>query len=177
MRESERAISETNRVLRELGEEQRAVNARLADLQEQSRRTGSDIEAQRARLARLLYQQHIGAQPDALKLLLNREDANLIAREFHYLTYLARARAALIGSLRANLGHITDLTQETNQQRAELLTINSEQQALRKRLETEKNARKAVLLKVSRQVETQRREISTLRRDENRLAKLVDQLS
>ena len=177
LRESERAISETNRVLRELGEEQRAVNARLADLQEQSRRTGSDIEAQRARLARLLYQQHIGAQPDALKLLLNREDANLIAREFHYLTYLARARAALIGSLRANLGHITDLTQETNQQRAELLTIDTEQQALRKRLETEKNARKAVLLKVSRQVETQRREISTLRRDENRLAKLVDQLS
>ena len=177
LRESERAISETNRVLRELGEEQGAVNTRLAGLQDQGRRMGSDIDAQRSRLARLLYQQHIGAQPDALKLLLNREDVNLVAREFHYLTYLARARAELIGSLRANLGRITNLTQETNQQRAELLAINNEQQALRQRLETEKTARKAVLLKVSREVESQRREISTLKRDENRLAKLVDQLS
>ena len=177
LRESERAISETNRVLRDLGEEQRTVNARLAGLQDQSRRMGSDIDMQRTRLARLLYQQHIGAQPDVLKLLLNREDVNLVAREFHYLTYLARARAELIGSLRANLGRITNLTQETNQQRAELLAINNEQQALRQRLESEKNARKEVLLKVSRQVESQRREISTLKRDENRLAKLVDQLS
>ena len=32
LRESERAISESNRLLRELAEDQRAVNARLADL-------------------------------------------------------------------------------------------------------------------------------------------------
>ena len=177
LRESERAISETNRVLRGLEEEQRAVNARSVELQEQSRRMAGDIEAQRTRLARQLYQQYTGAQPNGLKLLLNREDPNLIAREFHYLTYLARARAALIGGLRANLGRITGLAQETNQQRAELVTINAAQQAQRKRLESEKNARKAVLLKVSRQIEKQRREISTLKRDENRLAKLVDQLS
>ena len=138
LRESERAISETNRVLRGLEEEQRAVNARSAELQEQSRRMTGDIEAQRARLARQLYQQYIGAQPNGLKLLFNREDPNLIAREFHYLTYLARARSALIGGLRANLGRVTDLAQETNQQRAELATINAAQQAQRKRLESEK---------------------------------------
>ena len=177
LRESERAISETNRVLRGLGEEQRAVNARLAELQEQSRRMGGDIEAQRTRLAHLVYQQYIGAQPDALKLLLNREDPNQIARDYQYLTYLARARAALLGDLRVNLGRIAELTQETNQQRAELSAIDTEQQAQRKQLESEKNARKAVLMQVSRQIDKQRREISTLKRDENRLAKLVDQLS
>ncbi len=177
LRESERAISETNRLLRGLGEEQRAVNAQLDVLQEQGRRMTGDMEAQRTRLARLLYQQYTGAQPNGLKLLLNREDPNLIAREFHYLTYLARARAALIGDLRANLGRVAGLTQETNQQRAELLTINAAQQAQRQRLESEKNARKTVLLKVSRQIEKQRREISTLKRDETRLARLVDQIS
>ena len=93
LRESERAISETNRTLRSLAEDQRTVNARLADLREQNRRTSGDLETQRKRLARLLYQQYTGAQPDALKLLLNREDPNRIARELHYLTYLARARA------------------------------------------------------------------------------------
>jgi septal ring factor EnvC (AmiA/AmiB activator) len=177
LRESERAISETNRLLRGLAENQRAVNSRLADLREQNRRTSGDLETQRTRLARLLYQQYTGSQPDALKLLLNREDPNRIARELHYLTHLARARAELIGSLRSNLGRITNLTQETQQQSAELAAINAAQQAQRKRLQTEKTARKAVLVKVSRQIEKQRREISTLKRDETRLTRLVDQLS
>jgi septal ring factor EnvC (AmiA/AmiB activator) len=177
LRESERAISETNRLLRDLAEDQRAVNQQLADLRDQNRKTSVDLDTQRTRLARLLYQQYTGSQPDALKLLLNREDPNRIAREVHYLSHLARARAELIGSLRTNLGRISNLTQETQQKSAELAAINAEQQAQRKRLEAEKTARKAVLLKVSRQIEKQRREISTLKRDETRLAKLVDQIS
>lgn len=177
LRESERAISETNRTLRDLGEEQRTVNARLAGLQAQSGSTSGEIKTQQTRLGRLLYQQYIGAQPDAIKLLLNREDPNQVARQFHYLTYLARARAELIRNLRSNLGRLTELSGETERQSAELAAIHGEQQALRKRLEGEKQARKDVLVKVSRQIEKQRREISTLRRDENRLARLVEQLT
>jgi len=177
LRESERAISESNRLLRELAEDQRGVNARLADLREQNQRTSGDLDAQRTRLARLLYQQYTGGQPDALKLLLNREDPNRIAREIHYLTYLARARAELIANLRANIGRISDLTQETQEESTALAAINAAQQAQRKRLESEKAARKAVLVKVSRQIEKHRREISTLKRDETRLAKLIEQLS
>jgi septal ring factor EnvC (AmiA/AmiB activator) len=177
LRESERAISESNRLLRGLAEDQRAVNARLADLRDQNQRASGDLEAQRNRLARLLYQQYTGGQPDALKLLLNREDPNRIARDIFYLTYLARARAELIANLRSNLGRISDLTQETQQESAELAAINAAQQAQRQRLEAEKAARKAVLVKVSRQIEKQRKEISTLKRDEARLAKLIEQLS
>ncbi len=176
LRESERAISETNRTLHELAAQQRAVNARLAELQGQSRPTAAEIDVQQARLARLLYLQYIGVQPDALRLLLNREDPNRIARELHYLTHLSRARAELIRGLRSNLVQLNELALTTRQQSAELATIDAEQQAQRKRLETEKHARKVVLVRVSRQIEKQRREISTLKRDESRLAKLVEQL-
>jgi septal ring factor EnvC (AmiA/AmiB activator) len=177
LRESEHAISETNRTLRELAGQQREVDARLAELQSQSRRSSADIEVQQARLARLLYQQYAGGQPDALKLLLNREDPNRIARELYYLTHLSRARADLISGLRSNLGRLTDLTRTTQEQSAELAAIHAEQQTLRERLETDKRARKDVLVKVSRQIEKQHREISTLKRDENRLARLLEQLS
>ncbi|MBI4190053.1 MAG: peptidoglycan DD-metalloendopeptidase family protein [Betaproteobacteria bacterium] len=177
LRESERAISETNRALRELAGQQRAVNAQLAELQGQSDRTAADIDAQQARLARLLYQQYVGAQPDALKLLLNREDPNRIARELHYLTHLSRARAELIRGLRINLGRLNELARATQQHSAELAAIHAEQQVQRRRLEAEKRARRQVLVKVSRQIEKQRREISTLKRDENRLSRLVEQLS
>jgi septal ring factor EnvC (AmiA/AmiB activator) len=176
LRESERAISGTNRTLHELAAQQRAVNARLAELQGQSRPTAAEIDVQQARLARLLYLQYIGVQPDALQLLLNREDPNRIARELHYLTHLSRARAELIRGLRSNLVRLNELARTTRQQSAELAVIDAEQQAQRKRLDTEKHARKVVLIRVSRQIEKQRREISTLKRDENRLAKLVEQL-
>jgi len=177
LRESERAISETNRVLRELAGQRRTLNAQLSELQGKGRRATAEIDAQQARLARLLYQQYIGAQPDALKLLLNRDDPNRIARELHYLTHLSRARADLIRNLRANLGRLNELEGATRQQSAELAAIDARQQAQRKRLEAEQRARKTVLVRVSRQIEQQRREISTLKRNENRLATLVQQLS
>ncbi len=177
LRESELAISDTNRALRDLGEQQRAVNARLSELKLQSSSTSKEIEAHQSRLARLLYQQYTGAQPDAIKLWLNRDDPNEVARQMHYLTYLSRARAQTIRKLRASLTRLSDLSGETERQGAELNAIHAEQRAQRKRLEDEKHARKEVLVKVSRQIEPQRREISTLKRDENRLARLVDQLT
>ncbi len=176
LRESERAISAADRALHELAGQQREINTRLAELRFQARRVSGDIESQQTRLARLLYQQYLGMQPDALKLVLNREDPNRIARDLHYLTYLARARADLIRGLRANLGRVTELARDTRSRSADLAAVRNEQQAQRKRLESEKRARRQVLVKVSRQIEGQRREISTLRRDENRLAKLVEQL-
>jgi len=177
LRESERAISETNRTLRELAGQQREIQTQLGEMRSQSRSLSADIATQQERFARLLYQQYTGTQPDTLKLLLNREDPNQIARELHYLTHLSRARAELIRGLRANLGRLTDLTHATQKQSAELAAIHAEQQAQRRHLEAKKRARKDVLVKVSRQIEKQRREISTLKRDEGRLARLVGQLS
>lgn len=177
LRESDLAISDTNRALRELGEQQRSINARLGDLKAQSANTSREIETQQSRLARVLYQQYTGAQPDAIKLWLNRDDPNEIARQLHYLTYLSRARAETIRNLRTSLGRLNELSGETQRQSSELTAIHSEQQAQRRRLESEKQARKDVLVKVSKQIDRQRREISTLRRDENRLARLIEQLT
>ena len=177
LRDSERAISESNRSLRDLAAKQRAIQARLIDLQQQETRAGHDIESQQRLLARQLYQQYIGNQPDAVKLLLNREDPNRIARDLHYLTYLARMRAEQIRSLRASIRQLDDLEAETKQQSEALAAVQTEQQAQREKIEHEKQTRRDVLQKVARQIESQRHEISKLKRDEQRLARLVEQIS
>jgi len=177
LRDSERAISESNRSLRDLAAKQRAIQARLIDLQQQETRAGNDIESQQRLLARQLYQQYIGNQPDAVKLLLNREDPNRIARDLHYLTYLARMRAEQIRSLRASIRQLDDLEAETKQQSEALAAVQTEQQAQREKIEHEKQTRRDVLQKVARQIESQRHEISKLKRDEQRLARLVEQIS
>jgi len=176
LRESEHAISEANRKLHDLGAQQRAVDTQLADLGQQTQRTSTDIAQRQAQLARLLYQQYVGIQPDAFKLLLSGENPNAVARELYYLSYLSRAHAEIIGDLRASLARLDRLSQTTRQRSDELAAIRAEQRTQRAQLEAEQRKRKQVLLRVSQQVEKQRREISTLKRNEERLSRLVEQL-
>lgn len=177
LKESELAISDANRTLRELGQQSREINQQLTELRTESRQREEALKEQQALLTHLLYQQYLGGQTEPLKLLLNREDPNQIARHLHYFGYISRARAELIAELRATLTRLSQLAQEAEQKAAEFITVAAEQHAQRRRLEREKRARSQVLTKISRDIQRQRREISTLRRDENRLARLVEQLS
>ncbi len=177
LRESERAISEANRSLRELGAHSREINRELAALGAESQRGKESLKAQQVLLARLLYQHYLGGQTEPLKLLLNREDPNEIARRLHYFGYISRARAQLIIDLRASLARLSELSEEARRKAAELAAVTTETHTQRGRLEREKRARNQVLTRISRDIQRQRREIGTLKRDENRLARLVESIA
>jgi septal ring factor EnvC (AmiA/AmiB activator) len=177
LRESESAISEANRSLRELGSEEREHQKRLAELNAESRSREQALKAQQAALADLIYRHYLGGQAEPLRLLLNREDPGAISRRLHYFGYISRARAELIAELRAGLARLRELAQEAEQKAAELSAVTAEQKAQRARLEREKRARNQVLAKISRDIDRQRREIGTLKRDETRLARLVASLA
>lgn len=176
LRESERAISDASRSLRELAQQSRETNLRLAELQAASSAQESRLKSQQTLLAQLLYQQYLGGRAEPLKLLFNREDPNQIARQMHYYSHVSRARSELIGSLRLDLARVQELARETAAKAAELTAIAAEQAAQRQRLEQEKRARGLVLTRISRDIQKQKREIGTLQRDENRLARLIEQL-
>ncbi|MBI2296917.1 MAG: peptidoglycan DD-metalloendopeptidase family protein [Betaproteobacteria bacterium] len=177
LKESERAISDANRSLRGLGEQSRGINRRLAELRGESQQREEALKSQQELLARQLYQNYLGGRAEPLKLLLNREDPDQIARHLHYFAYISRARVQLISELRASLSRLRELAHEAEQNAAELAAVTREQHAQRQRLEREKRARAQVLARISRDIQRQRREIGTLRRDETRLARLVEQLS
>lgn len=177
LRESERAISETNRSLRELGDQSREINRQLAELGAGKRRHEEALKTQQALLTRLLYQQYLGGESEPLKLLLNREDPNEIARRLHYFGYISRARARLINDVRGNLAQLQQLALETEKKAAELAAVTAESTALRERLVRDKRAHAQVLGRISRDIQRQRREIGTLKRDEGRLARLVESLA
>ena len=177
LRDSERAISDANRALAQLTEASREANARLAELKREVARTEVEMKAQQEALARLLYQQYAAGRPETLSILLNGGDPNAVARELHYLTYIGRARSELVSRLRATLANLRDLTREAEAQAAELAVITAEQAAQRRRLELEKRARAQVFMRASREISQRRREIGTLKRDESRLTRLVEQLA
>jgi septal ring factor EnvC (AmiA/AmiB activator) len=177
LRESERAVSETNRKLYQLAEQRRQVNAALTKLRSRARTVEADIAAEQATLSNLLYQQYVTGQSDAVKLVLNREDPNEIARQLHYLGYVSRARAELLASLRYNLANLEKLADETRDKSAELRALQNEEASQKRRLENEKAERQRVYSRVSSEIAQSRKQLSTLKRDEERLTRLIERLA
>ena len=177
LKDSERAVSQTSRKLYQISGQRREVNTALSRLQVRARAVEGDIAEEQVTLSRLLYQQYVGGQSDAIKLVLNGEDPNEIARQLHYLGYVSRARAELLASLRENLASLDKLTGETRRKSAELHALQSEETLQMRRLEKEKAERHQVYVKVSDDIEKSRKQLSTLKRDEERLSQLIERLA
>jgi septal ring factor EnvC (AmiA/AmiB activator) len=178
LRESERAISTSNRKLHELAQQQQAANRELAQLQQRAAATDRELQGQQALLGRLLYQQYLdGGEQEYLKLLLNNDDPNQVAREFHYYEYIARDRAATLKSLRSGLDRLQAVTGQARQKSDEIAALRADEQTQRQHLEQDKHARQQMLNKIALQLKQQRREIGHLQRNENRLSQLVEKLA
>lgn len=177
LRESERAISETNRALSELNTQSQGVSHSIAEINERSRRSNDALAAQQSVLAHMLYAQYVAGAPGPLRLMLNDENPNDIARHMHYMGYVSRARANTISELRENLARLKALAEEVTAKASELAAIVAEQATQRQRLEQQKRKHGDVLVKLSRDIQKQRQEIGTLKRNETRLTNLIDQLA
>lgn len=177
LKDSERAVSQTSRKLYQISGQRREVNTALSRLQVRIRDIENSIAEEQSVLGKLLYQQYLGGQSDAIKLVLNGEDPNEIARQLHYLDYVSRARAELIASLRQNRTDLENLNGQTRRKSAELLALQKEESRQMQRLEQEKEERQQIYAKVSEEIEKNRKQLSTLKRDEERLSQLIERLA
>ncbi|MDE2310716.1 MAG: peptidoglycan DD-metalloendopeptidase family protein [Betaproteobacteria bacterium] len=177
LRESERAISNSNRRLAELAQQQRTAGHTLVQLQQQALQLEREIQGQQMLLGKMLYQQYLGGKQEYLRLLLNNHDPNQVAREMQYYEYIARSRAAWLKTLRSNLAQLNTVTTQTRQKSAEIAALQEEQRLQKQTLEKDKRTHQQVLGKIALQLKQQRREIGRLQRDENHLARLVEKLS
>ncbi|MDK9703730.1 MAG: peptidoglycan DD-metalloendopeptidase family protein [Sulfuritalea sp.] len=177
LRETESAISSANRRLHELGTERAGLKAELADLEAQSQRLDRQTGSQQNQLARLLNRQFVGGDADALKLLLSGHDPNQAARDRYFLTQLSRAKADLIQQLRTVAAEKKRLADAVREHQAQLAEIERRQQESRAQLLERKKQRLTTLAAIADRLKAQRREITTLKRDEQRLAKLIDGLA
>lgn len=177
LRETESAVSNVNRRLHELGAERAELTSQLADLDAQSRRLDRQTGSQQNQLARLLNRQFVGGDSDALKLVLSGHDPNQSARDKVFLTQLSRAKADLIQQLRAVAAEKNRLADAVHERQTQLAGIERRQQESRAQLLERKKQRLTTLATIAARLKAQRREIDTLKRDEQRLAKLIEGLA
>jgi septal ring factor EnvC (AmiA/AmiB activator) len=177
LRESERAISDSNRKLAELSAHQNEANSKLSALQIQQQQLNLSLSSQQKMLGNLLYQQYLGGKHEYLKLMLDNQNPNKVARDLQYFQYIARDRAAWLGNLRSNLTALNTVSHDVLTQSETLEKLRLEQAAQKEKLNQDQRERLQVLNQVSKQLSQQRLEITHLQRNENRLASLVAKIA
>ena len=177
LRDSERAISEASRALRTLGGRRAAAQRDLDTLLRRSQALETEIASRREGLGRLLTLRYLNGEQSGLKLLLSGGEPGRIARELHYYGYVSRAQAEFIGELRSGLVRLKDLEARTRERNAEIAAIESAARTERATLIKQQAEHRKVLVRVSTQLRTQRREVQQLERDESRLSRLVEELA
>ncbi len=177
LKQSERAISQAGRRLHQLEAEQRKTQTELQAISAEAEQASSDIGRRQQRLSEMIRQAYMRGGGDALKLLLNGQNPSQAARDLHYLSYLSRAQIQLIGELRQGLSRLTELKQLASEKDRALGENRQAQLKEQEGLLKEKKSRQQVLSKLAGQISKQRKEITTLKRNEQRLSDLVARLA
>jgi len=177
LKESEIAISAANKKLYEINQRQQENKKLLNNLQADSNATNQALAQHQKLLSGQLYQQYVYGQQSYLRMILQSEKPSQIARDVHYFSYIAKARAETIRQMQDNLTKISRLNEETAAALQEVAELKNKQIAESRELQQQKSEKSKVVKSLSQQIASQRDEIKKLSRDEKRLAQLVERLA
>ncbi|GAB1392496.1 murein hydrolase activator EnvC [Rhodocyclaceae bacterium] len=177
LRETEQAISAVGRKLRDLGAARAAAQQALGEHERELGQLERQQQARQAQLTRLLRHQFRGRESDALRVLLAGGDPNMAARDRHFLALLSQAKADLIASLRHDASQIRQVSETVRARSEKLAELARHEETERAALRQRQQERQVVLAKIAGQIKTTRREIETLKQNEQRLAQLIDSLA
>lgn len=177
LKKSEKAISEANRKLYDLQQQQQASNQTLDALQQQKTVHTNDLKQQQTLLNQQFYQQYLYGKPSQAQVLLQEQDPNAITRQLHYFGYVSRARKELMEAASANILKVEALNAATTKTLQKLDSLKEQQEKERTELQQQKGERDKLVKQISSKISAQRNEIDKLKRDEQRLTQLMEKLA
>ncbi len=177
LKTSEKAISEVNRSLTELNAQQNSIGQALVETQKAIDAAQADVAKQQMLLDRVIRHQYMHGSADALRLMLDGQDVAAVERELQYFGYISKSRALLIARLKQTLTKLAELETGARVKKDALAANAIEQQKARAAIDEERMARQKLLNRIAGDISKGRNEIGRLKRDEDRLSKLVDQIT
>jgi septal ring factor EnvC (AmiA/AmiB activator) len=174
---SDIAISAVNRRLRELAANRESTERQLAALKLREREAASRHGERSRALDEMLRQQQRLALRDPLRLLVEGDDPNRLARESQYLVYLSRDATSTVAQLEARRAELSALREETEQKAAELEAIAGEEQRSRTMLQDQQALRRRALDQLALQATGEKQSIARLQRDDQRLSALLERIT
>jgi septal ring factor EnvC (AmiA/AmiB activator) len=177
LKESEQTISRTNRRLTELSAAQAKARAELDAKNSQIATQEAVLARRQDNLGDLLRKQYATGGITPWSALLSGDDPQRLGRNLSYLGYVSQARAAAVVDLRSELEQLNQLRNQADNRRAELDTLAKEESRQREELLKQSAERRKVMDTISAQLDSQRKEATAVARDEQRLSRVIDDLT
>ncbi len=177
LKESEKSISEANRSLNELAKDQATIGRELSDIEKRVKTAREDVAREEQLRDKLIVHQYMYGNTDAMRLMLGGQDVSAVERQLAYLGYVTRSRVATIGRLQKNITILAALEADAKEKQTALATNAEEQKKARELLVSERVSRQKVFNRIRADIDKNKREVGRLKRDENRLTRLVEQIA
>ncbi len=176
LRDTERRIGATLRDLRELDRSLRNETNKLQRLRADADARRAQLQAQGIDLGREARAAYLMGRQDYVKLLLNQEDPARVGRALVYYRYLTRARVQRMAHLRAGLTELGRVESLIARRRQELTALRDVEARHKAGLERDRATRAVAARRLEQTVTSQTGEIERLRRDEQRLVRVLGEL-
>jgi len=177
LKTTEKSVSEVNRNLTELSRAQNEIGRELNDVDTKIRATRADIVREETLRDKLILHQYMYGNTDAMRLMLGGQDVSQVERQLAYLGYVTRSRMETISRLQTSVTALASLEVQAHDKQNQLAENAVAQNAARATLVQERLARQKVLLQLRADINKNKREVGRLKRDENRLTRLVEQIA
>ena len=177
LREREIAVSRLARQGDQLRNDARQAEQRLAELREQQLRMAAEQSTQLRWLERTVRTAYMSGREPMMKLLLSQEEPDQVARLLRYHEYFQRARHTRLTELQDELKALLAVSLEVSDARDQLNRRRDAVTRQQKELEQAREERATALARLSRRVEEQTDQLSSLREDEARLDKLLQDMN
>ncbi|WP_417067865.1 murein hydrolase activator EnvC family protein [Niveibacterium terrae] len=173
----ERAISASQKRLREISTERSDTEAEIAEMEKRRDLLSLQLVSQRRALGDTLYRYYVFGRKAGARRLLGGDDLNQVARDAYYLERMAEARQAEIQRARTTLAEHEKLIAGLQQKHQRMEALEREQASEHDRLLVEQGKRAKVLASVQGKLRVQRKEVASLTQDETRLGLLIGGLA
>lgn len=174
--EAERKIGVIRRDLRDVGGEIRGRETRVQAIAGQRRELAREQQGQLAALKRDVQLAYRTGQDHQLKLALNQQQPDKIARLLTYYAYLQKARGLRVQELRAMSTQLAALAAEEEEQLARLGVLKQNLNEQSVQLSEAREQREAAVAVLSAQLESQQEQLDKLARDQKALQGVVQAL-
>jgi septal ring factor EnvC (AmiA/AmiB activator) len=166
--------SKINRNIRRLRTKINKLEKQLTTLDQKEKDLQQNISEQSDAISEQITAAHQLGDQEPIKLLLNQEDPQQLARVLKYYDYFLKARADKIQRYKKDIDDLTETRAEINRQKLALDQSKKALEADKKRLSNRVKSRKKTLDKLQSSLRTDKKKLSKLQDERNKLEEIIE---
>lgn len=166
--------SKISRNIRSLRNKINKLEKQLITLDKKQKNLQQNISQQSAAIGQQISAAHKLGDQEPIKLLLNQEDPQQLARVLKYYDYFLKARADKIQRYKKDIDNLTETIEEIKRQK---LALDQSKQALeadKKKLSSRVSSRKKTLNKLQLSLRTDKKKLDKLLNERSKLEEIIE---